>query len=78
MEPRAELLFPTIVWKHVIKQDLNAMRQHIYTVKEQSEGVNISNVGGWQSDHQDISRASFQIFLSFIKHVLNHAKMFVY
>ena len=57
MEPRAELLFPTIVWKHEIKQDLNAMRQHIYAVKEQSEGVNISNIGGWQSDHQDISRA---------------------
>ena len=56
MEPRAELLFPTIIWKHEIKQDLNALRKHIYKVKENTDGVSVSNVGGWQSDNQDMSR----------------------
>jgi len=56
MDPKAELLFPTIIWKHEIAQDLNLMRQHIYNVKESNTGVSLSNIGGWQSAGQDLSR----------------------
>lgn len=56
MEPRAELLFPTIIWKHEIKQNLDVMLRHILYKKDNEAGVSVSNVGGWQSEHQDISR----------------------
>jgi uncharacterized protein (TIGR02466 family) len=56
MEPRAELLFPTIIWKHEIKQNLDVMRRHVLALKDNDPGTNISNVGGWQSNSQDISK----------------------
>ena len=49
MEPVATVIFPTIIWKHTIKCDLDSSR-HILKLKDTTEGVSLSNYGGWQSN----------------------------
>ena len=56
MEPVATVIFPTIIWSHTIKCDLDAMSRHILQLKDSTKGVALSNYGGWQSTDQDISR----------------------
>ena len=56
MEPVATVIFPTIIWKHTIKCDLDSLSRHILKLKDTTEGVSLSNYGGWQSTDQDISR----------------------
>ena len=45
-----EYIFPTPIWQDMLSCDLYAMKKYITSVKNNSEGRKISNVGGWQSD----------------------------
>ena len=56
MEPTATVIFPTIIWQHEIKADLDHMSRHILKHKDLNDGVKLSNYGGYQSDNQDMSR----------------------
>ena len=51
MEPVATVIFPTIIWKHTIKCDLDSLSRHILKLKDTTEG-GLSNYGGWQSNHK--------------------------
>tara|TARA_Y100000592_G_C5407182_1_gene286258 strand:- start:58 stop:624 length:567 start_codon:yes stop_codon:yes gene_type:complete len=43
-------LFPISLYKFSLNEDLNKLKNDIYSLQEKSSGRKISNVGGWQSD----------------------------
>lgn len=69
MEPTAEILFPTIIWKSQIKTDTDALKRHILKIYDTQKGVSISNAGGWQSESQDISKDFIDLRMDLDKQV---------
>ena len=55
-------LFPISLYKFSLNEDLNKLKNDIYSLQEKSSGRKISNIGGWQSE--DLINDKNFIFIS--------------
>ena len=52
---KADLWFPTIIWQGDLKQANNIeLAEYVDKLQQESEGRQVSNYGGWQSEAQDL------------------------
>jgi uncharacterized protein (TIGR02466 family) len=77
-----DFLFPQFVYNNILKCDFQNLRNYCYELRKKSEGVHMSNVGGWQSSgfmDENVFFHQIEDDINFVKKTLQltHLKLFL-